>query len=77
MDEHETLPPPLAGIVEALEQSRADLAAGRVDDFDVYLLRVRQEVEHRIAKAEGDQGIPASGWPVSEDWYHQGGTASG
>jgi hypothetical protein len=39
-------------VIAALEQSRADLVAGHVDDFDEYLERLNHEIEDRAAELE-------------------------
>ena len=56
MDQHHgnTQPPP-AEWVEALERSRADLAAGRTVPLDAFLARM----DARIAEAEARQAAKA------------------
>lgn len=51
-----TLPAP-AKVMASLERSLADIAAGRIEDFDVQLARLSQDFE-RLVEQEHTQGGP-------------------
>jgi hypothetical protein len=55
MNEQRRPRPASPTIMQTLEQSRADLVAGRVEDFDSYMTQLRKHVEKRAAELEQDQ----------------------
>ncbi len=46
---------PSPTIVQTLEQSREDLIAGRIDDFDAYLEQLDRRIEQRASEIEAEQ----------------------
>jgi hypothetical protein len=47
-------------VIASLEQSHADLKAGRVGDFDEYLEHLKHEIEERAANLERKRGASSN-----------------
>jgi phage host-nuclease inhibitor protein Gam len=52
MDDIDDGPPVPAHILEAIERSKADIAAGRIEDFDTYLASLQKRIEDYCAARE-------------------------
>ena len=52
MDRPESHKRPLRSLLDTMVESEADIKAGRVQDFDIYLARITREVNEAMAEAE-------------------------
>ena len=52
MDQTERRKRPLLSPLDTMMESEADVKAGRVEDFELYLARITREVNEAVAAAE-------------------------